>query len=128
MADLKDGAKAIRRLSEALDPPEGLSEAYARAVLDQAVQTASSRPTPQAPMAAAAMGIQGDTISVLSEGAPAEVSGGSEWGSNIYTQFGPRNERGWWLMPASESREASEAGDRYLEQMAEKAVRGLTLG
>lgn len=125
MATLKDGAKALDRLSEALDTPTGLSEAYARAVLDQAVQNAASRPTPQAPMAADAMGIQGSTISVLSEGSPeAEVSGGSEWGSNIYIQFGPRNERGWWLMPATESPQALDAGDRYLEEMIETAIRG----
>lgn len=127
MADLKDGSKALNRIAEALRPPTGLTEAYARAVLDQAVQNAASRPTPQAPMASQAMGIRGDSIEVLSGGTPAEVSGGSEWGSNTFRQFGPRNDRGWWLMPASESPEANAAGDRYLEQMTEKAVRGFSL-
>jgi len=122
MADLKDGARAIRRLEDALDPPTGLSEAYAKAVLREALGRAAGRPTPQAPMAAEAMGVQGHTIQPLTGGPPAEVSGGSEWGSNIYSQFGPRNEQGYWLFPSAESPEAEAAGDAYLELMIQKAV------
>lgn len=126
MADLKDGAKAIQRLSESLERSGDLAEAFAKAILSEAQQRAQSKPTPQSRMAADAMGVRGDSVVVLSEGTPAaEVSGGSEWGSNIYTQFGPRNERGWWLFPSAESPEVLATGDRYLEQIAERAVRRL---
>lgn len=124
MADLKDGAKAIQRLSESLERSGDLAGAFAKAILSEAQQRAQSKPTPQSRMAADAMGVQGSEIRVLSEGTPAgEVSGGSEWGSNIYRQFGPRNEGGYWLHPAAESQEVLDAGDRYLDQLAEQAAR-----
>lgn len=124
MADLQDGAKAIRRLEDALRRSDGLPEAYAEAVLREAQSRARGRPTPQARMAAEAMVVSGPEIVSSTGGAPAEVAGGSEWGSSIYTQFAPRNEGGYWLMPATESRPALEAGDRYLERMVEESIRG----
>lgn len=124
MATLKDGAKALERLRRSLEPATGLTGAYAEAVLQEAQRRAGGRPTPQAPMVANAMGIQGDSITVLSGGTPEAVSGGSEWGSNIYRQFGPRNNGGYWLMPATESQPALAAGDAYLDLLAEKAARG----
>lgn len=124
MANLQDGSRAIHRLSESLRSTSGLAEAYAQGILDQAVRNAARKPTPQSRMAAEVMGIRQDTIEVLSGGPPAEVSGGSEWGSNIYPQFGPRNDGGYWLHPAAESPEAEAHGDRYLEDLAQRAVRG----
>lgn len=118
----EEGAKDLRQIAEALDDTEPLVQAYGEAVLREAVARAGSRPTPQAPMAADAMGIQGTHITVLTGGTPEAVSGGSEWGSDIYPQFGPRNNGGWWLMPASESEEAKQAGDAYLEQMMEDQI------
>lgn len=120
---MKEGQRDLGQLSDALDDTDALVRAYGEAVLSEAISRAHGRPTPQAPMAADAMGIQGQTITVLSGGEPEAVSAGSEWGSAIYTQFGPRNERGYWLMPATESAAALEAGDRYLEQITEKAIR-----
>lgn len=124
MATLKDGSRAIDRLIGSLQRPDGLLGAYAEGVLREAQNRASSRPTPQAPMAAAAMGIEGSSIAVLSGGTPAAVSGGSEWGSDRYRQFGPRNNGGYWLMPVTESEPALSAGDSYLDQMVDIAVRG----
>ena len=109
---------------ETIEDGQGLVDAYGRAVLQEAMLRAGSRPTPQAPMAAAAMGIQGDHITVLTGGTPEAVSGGSEWGSDLYPQFGPRNQSGWWLMPATESPAALNAGDAYLEQIMDSAIRG----
>lgn len=73
-------------------------------------------------MAANAMGMRGTEITVLTGGTPEAVSGGSEWGSDIYTQFGPRNESGWWLMPSAESESAKSAADAYLEDLMDDAV------
>ena len=120
---LKQGQRDLEQLRDELEDTDAIARAYAEGVLAEAVSRAQGRPTPQAPMAADAMGIQGNTLTVLAGGAPEAVSAGSEWGSNIYPQFGPRNESGWWLMPATESPEAQAAGDRYLEQITEKAIR-----
>lgn len=124
MADLDDGARAIRRLRDELERSEVLAEAYAEATLREAVSRAQSKPTPQARMAAAALVRQGSELIVLAGGPPGEVSGGSEWGSNIYRQFGPRNEGGYWLHPAAESPTVLAAGDRELQQIVDRAVRG----
>lgn len=123
MADLDDGARAIRKLRDELERSEALAEAYAEATLREAVSRAQSKPTPQARMAAAELVRQGSELIVLADGPPGEVSGGSEWGSNIYRQFGPRNDGGYWLMPAAESPEVLVAGDRYLDLMVERVVR-----
>lgn len=123
MANARQAADILNEIAESLEASEGLAEAYARAMLDKGIANAAGHPTPQSRMAAAAMGIQGQSIRVLTGGPPAEVSAGSEWGSNIYTQFGPRNEEGWWLLPAGESEEVRAAGDAYLEQMMASKVR-----
>ncbi len=120
---LKEGQRDLKQIEDALEDTEPLAHAYAEAVLREAIGRASGRPTPQAPMAAEAMGIRGSHITVLTGGAAAAVSAGSEWGSDIYPQFGPRNESGYWLMPSTESEAALEAGDRYLNQLLEDAVR-----
>jgi hypothetical protein len=120
---LKEGQKDLRQLQDKLEDTDALAHAYAEAVLKEAVSRAHGRPTPQAPMAADAMGVQGTEITVLTGGTPEAVSAGSEWGSSIYTQFGPRNDGGYWLMPATESAPALAAGDAYLEQITEEAIR-----
>lgn len=120
---LAEGKRDLDQLEKKLDDTDAIARAYAEGVLQEAVRRASSRPTPQAPMVGAEMGIQGTSITVLTGGVPEAVSGGSEWGSNLYPQFGPRNESGWWLMPATESEAAQSAGDAYLEQITEEAIR-----
>lgn len=122
--DAQQGSRALRRVAEALEELPGLPEAYAEAMLSQAVQTAAGKPTPQARMASVAMGVQGSSITVLTGGPPAEVSAGSEWGSDIYPQFGPRRESGYWLLPAAESAPVLQAGDRFLETIMDRAIRG----
>lgn len=124
MATPSQAARALRDIAEALEPPTGLAEAYARAMLEEGVRRAAGKPTPQSRMAAEAMGVQGSSITVLTGGPPAEVSAGSEWGSDIYPQFGPRNESGYWLMPAGESETVKAAGDAYLDLLLEREVRG----
>lgn len=121
--DLKRGARVLNQIQNDLEDTQGLAHSYAEAVLVQAVQNASARPTPQAAMAAEGASVQGDSIR-FAGGTSAAVAGGSEFGSDIYLQFKrPHNAKGYWLMPASESSEVKTAADRALDDIVEKAVR-----
>lgn len=117
--------RVLNDLQDRLEDAEGLEDAYARAVLEQAQRAAGLRPTPQAPMAAEAMGVQQGTILSLTGGAPSDVAAGSEFGSGIYRQFGPRNTRGYWLLPSAENPDAAtiEAGENWIDSEVEAAVR-----
>lgn len=121
----EQASRILRDLSGRLEASGELSEAYARGVLEQAQRKASGHPTPQARMAAQGMGIRGGTILSLSGGAPAEVAVGSEFGSTIYRQFGPRNPRGYWLLPSAENPDPSTiaAADEALGEVVEAAIR-----
>lgn len=123
----KEASRILSDLSDRLEASDELSEAYARAVLEQAQRNASLRPTPQAPMAAAGMGVQGNRILSLTGGDPAAVAAGSEFGSDIYLQFQkPHSSRGYWLLPAGENPDSATiaAGEEALDQEIEAAVRG----
>jgi hypothetical protein len=115
-------AKDLNQIADGLMDTDAIAKVYGEAVLREAVSRAQSRPTPQAPMAAEAMGMRGTEITVLTGGTPEAVSGGSEWGSDLYPQFGPRNQSGWWLMPSTESESAKQAGEAYLEDLMDDAV------
>lgn len=122
---LEEGRRRLKRLSARLEGnKEQLASTFAKAMLEQAKQTARSRPTPQAPMVAEAMGIRGSAITVLTGGTPQAVSGGSEWGSSIFRQFGPRNEGGYWLHPAADAPSTISAGERWIDEQVAGAVRG----
>lgn len=124
MATPQEAQRAIQRLLDRLTgSQDGLAHRFALATLDVAKRNASGSVSPQARMAAAVMGVEGDTIRPLSGGAPAEVSAGSEWGSSIYRQFAPRNERGYWLFPAAESNEVERDADRVLQDLIDDSVR-----
>ena len=122
--------KVMDDLQSRLEASDGLSEEFAEAIIRQAQQAAGSRPTPQAPMAAEALGFDKptSTIAVLTGGIPSEVAGGSEYGSDIYLQFQrPHNNRGYWLLPAANDPDSAtmEAGEEWIDdQVAEAVQRG----
>jgi hypothetical protein len=124
--DLQYGARAIRRLLDDLEQPGGLAHLYATALLAQAVRNASSRPTPQAPMAARNMKVEGADIFPRSAGgSPGAVAFGSEFGSHVYKQFQRSpNPKGYWLYPAAEATSVLAAADEGLEQLLEQVVSG----
>ena len=123
--DLTYGQATIRRILSKLDKPQELENLYARAVLEQAVQNASGKPTPQARMAAANLNIIGNTIGPSAGGPAAEVAIGSEFGSTVYRQFQALpNPRGYWLYPAASATSTLAAGDRALEDVLQDAVKG----
>jgi hypothetical protein len=110
-----------------------LADPYAEAVLAVARAAAGGHPTPQSRMAAS--GLRAERGSILSPpgvlvsgrgGHPVPLSaivGSAEWGSGTYRQFAPRNVRGYWLIPSSESGEARSAGDRALAEILAAVVR-----
>lgn len=124
--DLQYGAKAIRRLLTELGEPEGLAHQYALAILAQALRNANARPTPQAPMAARNLQVEGaDIFPRAAGGSPAAVAFGSEFGSTVYRQFQKSpNPRGYWLYPAAESTATLAAGDEALETLLENVING----
>lgn len=122
----KEADRVLRDLQGRLEDADELEDAYARALLEQAQRAAGLRPTPQAPMAAEAMGVQQGTILSLTGGPPSEVAAGSEFGSDIYLQFQrPHNNRGYWLFPAAENPDAATiaAGEDWIDSEVEAAVR-----
>lgn len=125
--DLTYGRRTIARILEQLEAPEGLAHKYAEAVLAQAVRNASSKPTPQARMAASVLNVRLDTIAPFAPaGSPSvEVGIGSEFGSAIWPQFHrPPNPRGYWLYPAGEAVANMPAGDQALEDVLNEVIRG----
>ena len=122
--DLAYGQRTIRRILDELEHPVELEHKYAAAILAQALSNAAGRPTPQAPMAADNLVVEGASIGPLSGGAPAEVAIGSEFGSVIYPQFHkPPNPRGYWLYPAAEDVRVLAEADKALEQELDRIVR-----
>ena len=105
--DPKEVSRALARIVDRLSASQELAEAFLAGTIRDAQQKASLRPSPQAPMAAAGLHIERGSrlgLSSLTGGSPAaEVAIGSEFGSGLYRQFGPRNPRGNWLFPAIEA-------------------------
>ena len=122
-----EARRVLVRLQDKLEEHPGLEDRYLRAVLRQAQGLAATKPTPQARMASEVMGVRNGTILSLSGGPPGEVAEGSEFGSTIYRQFGPRRTRGYWLLPSAE--DPSEAtiaeGERWMDEQVEDSIRGL---
>ena len=122
--DLTYGAASVRRILRKLEKPEELAQQYAEAILAQAVRNAASRPTPQAPMAAANLDVQGASIGPSAGGAPAAVAIGSEFGSSQYLQFQHSPvPRGLWLYPAAEDESVIMVADVELQKIVDSAIR-----
>jgi hypothetical protein len=120
MANPADKAVAATdRLYRALDHPDELAGITARALLDAAQRAAGSRPTPQAPMVAAAFRVDNEAIRGPQSGTLAELTMGAEFGSTTYRQFGARHGRGSWLFPtiAEPPAEVERAQADYLDKV-----------
>lgn len=126
--------RILRRLAGTLEDRAKraeLSQAYAGEIRTIAVARAGSRPTPQAPMVAGALTVRGDAVLApagayaMSSSGPVRVGDiafGAEYGSDTYTQFGPRRSSGYFLGPATEEVDDS-AGDRWLDSAMDDAFR-----
>ena len=130
MPDLADGARALGVLRRELEKTTNVRNEAARAVLDKAQRNARGRPTPQARMVASGMTVRHGTVigfasrRVFGAGNNGVRLGflayGSEFGSNTHSQFGPRNEAGYWLNPAAEGHNPDI--DKEHEDHADEAI------
>lgn len=121
MTTPEEGAAVIRELVSRLSDGIDISEAYAQAAVEQAMRSASSRPTPQAGIASSGVVVRGDVISVEG-GLAAELFWGAEMGSSLYRQFGPRSSRGYWLFPSLDDPETLSEGDRAIQALLDSVV------
>lgn len=131
--DLAQGVRKLEELERDLRDPRDLELGYLEELRRLAQRAASYRPTPQARMAATALVVRGDVLStpsssvVYGRGGAAlagDIAGGSEWGSGIFRQFGPRRgSRGAWLGQAMVDPALDQAGDELLEDLVEGAIR-----
>jgi len=105
-----EAARRLREFTEQLADPR-TAEEFAEAMLHQALALAARRPTPQAPAASRGIhaernrivGNAGEPISIGGRSVPlGDILMGSEFGSDEYVQFGPRQPRGAWLFPAAD--------------------------
>lgn len=135
-AEQKVRAAMDRLAAELEDRRDDLADTYARWTLERARTNAGGRPTPQARMAASGLevgagGVLGDPGTVVhgrgGSATLADVGGGSEFGSTIYPQFGPRQGRGAWLAPAVDDAPegARPEAERLLDDAIKAAIRGI---
>jgi hypothetical protein len=116
------GAKALRRLADALDDPEKLESEYASFLVEKARSLAAARPTPQSGMVADALVVTGNLI--RSAGIPMDaVAASSEFGSDLYPQFQhTHTAEGLWLHPAAEDADVLAKTDEALDQFVQETV------
>lgn len=134
--DAASAARVLDRIAGELDDRrDDLADIYAADILERARTAAGGRPTPQARMAASGFTAERGAVS----GAPgtvvhgrggsatlADIGWGAERGSDLYPQFAPRREGGYWLGPAAEddSAQARREGERELDAAIAAAKRG----
>ena len=135
MPDLADGERALEVLRRELLDTERVQQEVARAILDKARRNAQGRPTPQARMVASGMMARRGVVigfgskRVFGAGNTGVKLGflayGSEFGSSTHSQFGPRNESGYWLHPAAEGHnpDIDEAHEDHADEAIDAAIR-----
>ena len=123
----QDGARRIRELSAELADGARILDPYLDALRTQAQSTAGRHPSPQARMAASALIVRDSSLQVPSAAivsgrggstSAGSIAGGSEYGSSIYPQFGPRGGSRWLGTSAEHpSSTTLQAGERALDEL-----------
>jgi hypothetical protein len=119
VVDLATGRRRIASLAKALERGDELKRAVVPAALEVARSNAAGHPTPQSRLAAGGLVARGDSLSVTHS-----LAGGSEYGSTIYRQFGPRHGPAWFGKVAEESepRTIVAAADKALEATMDREL------
>lgn len=127
------GSERIEKFLAQVTDPEVVGAEFARQMLETAMRSAQSASSPQAPMASTGLELAGAQIRgpagalVSSSTGSVELGRilfGSEFGSDLYTQFGPRVERGQWLFPAADEPAVIAAVEREtVDRLITEAVK-----
>jgi hypothetical protein len=118
--EITAGIRKLSGLAKDLENGSGIVAGVMPAAMDAARRYASQHPTPQSRIAASAgLVARGDTLQVS-----GPLAGGSEYGSSIYRQFGPRRGTPAWFarVTVGEDRGILAAGDKALESVMDKAL------
>ena len=124
MVDLATGARILAAIGADFQG-DALIEAVLPAAQAQAKRYAGAHPTPQSRIAATGLVVRGLTLEVPpSSGLAYEVAGGSEYGSTLYRQFGPRRSSPAWLGRVAEGNDPAivSAGDKALEEIMDRHI------
>lgn len=119
-------ADLVRRLSDPREVRDAFGAAAAQEATDRGNRT--SRPR-QAHLVADALGYRDGRISLSSyaqagNGTAGELIWGAEFGSDRFTQFGPRMSSGYWLFPTLRDAPPSviQAGEDALDELIRGAL------
>lgn len=127
--DPDEAAKRLTAFTVALGSEEAAA-AFAVAWLDESKRAARASSSPQAALAAQGVTTRGATLTgdantlVQRSSSPGavplgDVLFGSEFGSDIYTQFARRNQHGYWLFPSADSANVMET---FEVEFVDKAI------
>jgi hypothetical protein len=128
--DLAGAARAVDALVARLSDPQEIAAAIgtatASAINAQGARTSSP---PQAKAVAGAFDYQGDAIHLnaydqAGRGVAGDLIWGSEFGSDRYTQFGPRHSGGTWIFPILRQlpKPVISAGDDAVDDLIGDAI------
>jgi hypothetical protein len=117
--EISAGIRKLGGLAKDLEDGSGVVAGVLPAAMDAARRYASMHPTPQSRIAATTLYARGDTLTVSSA-----LAGGSEYGSSIYRQFGPRRGTPAWFarVTVGEDRGVMAAGDKAIESVMDRAL------
>lgn len=119
-------------LIDDLTDDERTAQAFAEIVVQEAQRRAGGHPTPQARMAASGIaarnghvyGAAGTIVTGRGGSVPlGQIIFGAEFGSSVWTQFGPRQSRGAWLFPAGQDQKSVDRlEDEYVAPLIDRAI------
>ena len=116
--------RILKRVAKDLQKPTVLESAYADALVQEAISRAAARPTPQSRMAAEGLTASGAEIRPAG-GSASEVFFGSEFGSDVYTQFQRNHDpQGYWFFPSADADSVLKTVDDELSEIVTDAIRG----
>jgi hypothetical protein len=130
--DLAGAAVAMSELTARLSDPREIQDAIGAATSDAINQAGARTSSPaQAIAVAGAFGyakgggvISLDVGAAAGRGTAGALVWGSEFGSDLYRQFGPRHSGGTWIFPTLRElpKPVVDAGDAAIEQVIGEAI------
>ncbi len=128
-----EAARRVAAFAAVLSSDEAAA-AFAVSWLKEASVVANTYPTPQARMAASGLETRGShmignantMVQTAGRSVPlGDVLFGAEFGSSVYTQFGPRQQHGYWLFRSADEQATMDDFERtFVDEALAAATRG----